>query len=45
MIIAVNFGGFKQPATPPANLIAPLPLEYVQPKPNTTIKNLAPKPQ
>ena len=45
MIISVNFGGVSKPASPPTILIAPLPQEYMQPKPNTTIKNPAPKPQ
>tara|TARA_Y100000992_G_scaffold238374_1_gene169131 strand:+ start:774 stop:911 length:138 start_codon:yes stop_codon:yes gene_type:complete len=45
MITAINFGGLSKPAPKPATLIAPLPAEYKQPTPNTTIKNPAPKPQ
>jgi len=45
MISSVNFGGLSTTSSKSQPLVAPLPEEYKQPAPNTTIKNPAPKPQ
>ena len=39
MITGINFGGLEKPKPRPTPKIAPLPAEYLQPKPNLTIKN------
>jgi hypothetical protein len=44
MITGIVFGGLGKPASKPKPLLAPLPAEYQQPKPNLTIKNRTPKP-
>jgi len=44
LITGVRFGGLGKPQPKAKPIIAPLPEEYKQPKPNLTIKNHTPKP-
>jgi len=43
VITGIRFGGLGKPAPKPKPMIAPLPEEYKQPKPNQVIKNYPPK--
>lgn len=43
MITGINFGGLSKPPPKPKPRVAPLPAEYLRPKPNNKIKNRSPK--